>query len=115
MSDRVRSHLEQMVKILETRRARVEDSPCLAQLQKLAEEALEAERANGWQTIETAPKDGTWVLVHRHGWYLPEVAQRSIYAPVWQTLNHGVAPTHWMPLPAPPAALDARPSKEDQR
>jgi len=55
-----------------------------------------------WQPIETAPKDGTRVLLGfmggtvlsgswRHGW----AADGS--------LQNDLRPTHWQPLPNPPA------------
>jgi hypothetical protein len=69
-----------------------------------------------WQPIETAPKDGTEILVYKRyrkyqewvgkdeydfyihisfydggDWYI------SAYDPPW-----GNQPTHWMPLPEPP-------------
>lgn len=70
-----------------------------------------------WQTIETAPKDGTRILLY------PRVNQRTgectiTVARWWQparagkgfwihdgtcTLKH---PTHWQPLPAPPSDTD---------
>jgi hypothetical protein len=61
-----------------------------------------------WQPIETAPKDGTRVLVWWEHW--------SAY-PVVSYFKHGrwngeiacsegdEQPTHWQPLPEPPAAL----------
>lgn len=60
-----------------------------------------------WQPIETAPKDGTVILIGAHlgidiglwadwlnGWI--DEAQSGYHDPNW--------PTHWMPLPNPPSA-----------
>jgi hypothetical protein len=70
---------------------------------------LTQEQSSGWQPIETAPKDGTWFLAHEPG--------ESMKAMRWDTdtrdKNHAwrdhellkYEPTHWMPLPDPPAAL----------
>jgi hypothetical protein len=81
--------------------------------------ALEAAREDGWQPIETAPRDGTRILAMiRWSWSdgTDGEAQDVIYwharAQFWvcgtpmnyvQVLDEGVAPTHWRPLPAPPA------------
>lgn len=71
-----------------------------------------------WQPIETAPKDGTVILVNNPiksysnkkyykypvvmAWanrYITE-GRESYY---WKSFNHGYPkPTHWMPLPEPP-------------
>jgi hypothetical protein len=67
----------------------------------------------GWQPIETAPKDGTWVLAHRADWTLPENVQwhQGVNRGYWQTMDNGwvsasqqktCGPTHWMPLPPAP-------------
>jgi len=56
-----------------------------------------------WQPIATAPKDGTKILVHRIGWHAPEIAQWSSYSHAWVLFEGSVEPTHWMPLPNPPA------------
>lgn len=76
-----------------------------------------------WQPIETAPKDGTIILV---GWRLPEDTemqewfvmqwghiQRNGLFPgdvgMWVAPNGSMTwhetngPTHWMPLPEPPS------------
>ena len=73
-------------------------------------------RAAEWRAIESAPKDGTLILLGRSkgvwvGKYLPMF--QSGYKPEcpWQSmlLNHDHMaerygePTHWMPLPAAPA------------
>jgi hypothetical protein len=61
-----------------------------------------------WQPIETAPKDGEWVLVH--GFWYPRGDYRGTtlgaYLPdegMW-TFEGDLMdrPTHWMLLPEPP-------------
>ena len=72
--------------------------------------------ADDWQPIETAPKDGTWILglndrgncsvimwstnaLRRdevgEGWIIP--FSTGEISPFWEERV-----THWMPLPAPP-------------
>lgn len=74
---------------------------------------------DGWRPIETAPKDGTEILAYGSGVLLRD-GRTSIYAPAqhvmwwqagedhsfWATRDPeviGGRPTHWRPLPAPPA------------
>lgn len=61
-----------------------------------------------WQPIDTAPKDGEWLLVY--GFWYPKGDYSGItlgaYLPdeeMW-TFEGDLMdrPTHWMPLPAPP-------------
>lgn len=70
-----------------------------------------------WQPIETAPKDGSWILVYEPGadepcvyvvqWGVPEWGGGP---ETWVTIALGPNPdtynaeeaTHWMPLPPPP-------------
>ncbi len=75
--------------------------------------------ADRWQPIDTAPKDGTQILVFtKHGeieqskWCLPhsftyEPVSDGLYRKVPPDPEDGFwnsnTPTHWMPLPAPPA------------
>jgi hypothetical protein len=59
-----------------------------------------------WQPIETAPKDGTWILVYpAYSDTVAMVRWEGKRPPRWQMLT-GIsipcAPTRWMPLPPPP-------------
>jgi hypothetical protein len=60
-----------------------------------------------WQTIETAPKDGSDILIVRLnrvrvGFWRPKEGRWGFYGAggVWAEKNN--PPTHWMPLPEPP-------------
>lgn len=61
---------------------------------------------DGWQPIETAPKDGTWILIWGEQWSgapIPDVGHWD--DDDWRDDEHTVLAfaTHWMPLPAPPS------------
>jgi hypothetical protein len=77
----------------------------------------------GWQPIETAPKDGRWILTCRKGegpehweicahepsmWPTYELVEGDIYRRVdkpihdWRGASNFHRATHWMPLPPPP-------------
>jgi hypothetical protein len=70
--------------------------------------------SNGWQPIETAPKD-TDVLIYRiarYGPMIPIVAAlfHNGEEAGWCTFDHDSdwiegKPTHWMPLPPAPEAV----------
>ena len=63
-----------------------------------------------WLSIETAPKDGTDILL----WFGPAVGWVALckwyqkpkrgwcWVCSYTHKRHGFEPTHWMPLPAPP-------------
>jgi len=61
-----------------------------------------------WMPIETAPKDGTWLLVfgfwYPHGEYSGIALGAYLPAEEMWTFDGDLMcrPTHWMPLPEPP-------------
>ena len=67
--------------------------------------AIMAERERQWQPIETAPKDGTMVLVFTNG-HMDVTSWPENWGGKWPSAYmayaEGLEPTHWMPLPAPP-------------
>jgi hypothetical protein len=79
-------------------------------------EAAEAKaREDAWQPIETAPKDGTHVVVHARLGHNGKVRRSrrgcfvnvAHFEPSWGWLtspsDYQIKPTLWRPLPAPPA------------
>lgn len=82
--------------------------------------ALLSTPPSGWQPIETAPKDGTMVLIAdaRDG-YVCEARHLDEGRGWWARNNdptdywgEEIFPTHWMPLPQPPALLPTGEAKE---
>ncbi len=61
-----------------------------------------------WQPIETAPKDGTQILVFGHGRFAVAEFRSGEWRDMgdigWGGFYSEVLPTHWMPLPAPPVS-----------
>lgn len=58
-----------------------------------------------WQPIETAPRDGTPILVAVEGGrFYADKAEWTASGWAYPCHNHGpeISPTHWMPLPPPP-------------
>jgi hypothetical protein len=63
-----------------------------------------------WQPIETAPKDGSFVLAYNAGSMFQDMVEETMWIVQfsggrWRIALDGQSaqPTHWMPLPAPPA------------
>lgn len=79
----------------------------------------QADSSSSWRPITSAPKDGTRVILFDGFW--PQVAA-GYFHPIqkWVCGETGanMHPTHWMPLPSPPASLDRpaqKPSKMAER
>lgn len=59
---------------------------------------------DGWQPIETAPKDGRELLLATQNGIRPYVGKFSQYDLAWCEPSGLIRlPTHWQPLPTPPA------------
>lgn len=75
--------------------------------QNLAQAALKAADVAAWRLIESAPKDGTCILVPVRHIGADVVSWRMNG---WRETSNGLLmrdqPTHWMPLP--PAPCDGR-------
>lgn len=74
--------------------------------------ARSGDKIMNWQSIETAPKDGTRLLLFQKtsgdfenvqavGWWVPIMDFGYWRVPCAE----GLWPTHWMPLPAPPEGV----------
>lgn len=59
----------------------------------------------GWRPIETAPRDGTAVLLWGNG-PTCAVAQWDSEASIWSDGGWDVDATHWRPLPSPPTGKE---------
>ena len=71
------------------------------------------EGSGGWQPMETAPKDGTSILIARtiYGLACVDFAwfTSGDTGPHWRNYEaEHLFPTHWMPLPDPPKAEGER-------
>jgi len=77
----------------------------------------------GWQPIETAPKDGSeiliycgapWAKIEKAKWYAPWANWLTGNFPVDPARESGTygigsfVPTHWMPLPTPPTMEESK-------
>ena len=79
-------------------------------LERDKEMSKRCEPPEGWQPIETAPRDGTQVLVYarvlhpeKWGIYLdPKICAASYHPDAGWCVCEVRDATHWRPLPAPP-------------
>lgn len=67
-----------------------------------------------WEPIESAPKDGTFILTYDAGSSYPDDPEECIWLVNWDVDRwrimldgQSASPTHWMPLPAPPSPSGA--------
>jgi hypothetical protein len=61
-----------------------------------------------WRTMESAPRDGTAVLISEAGDFIPEIARWHVDLVGWMNEYSdrvSLSPTHWRPLPAPPTLI----------
>lgn len=92
-----------------------ESDPLLASAMKAALKALRAPQQSGWMKIESAPRDGSIIMLYqKRGYYagkptppirichwkeMPRVGFQWAFYSAPGFLD---SPTHWMPLPPPP-------------
>lgn len=77
-----------------------------------------------WRRIRTAPRDGTRLLLwssgpshaeHYVGYYeRGEAGEESQHIGWWTEDGGDIDPTHWMPLPAPPALSKSTPTQKGE-
>lgn len=94
--------------------AQLENETKTGVIAQLTARVAELEAAQGWQPIETAPKDGTIIFVEAydharltgpvHSGYWSPAYEGGPYAWVEDYDYKICDPTHWMPLPQPPAS-----------
>ena len=73
---------------------------CRSNSAENSQQTAENERQSGWQPIETAPKDGTRVLLRREGMVaLGEWRNLFGIDTWWRHGPLGGKPTHWHPIP----------------
>ena len=81
-----------------------------AQEARVARAAIRWANGEGWQSIETAPKDGTPVLLWpgQDTWLgMPAAVTGWWSRHLDWVCNAGMMwPTHWRPLPAPPEKME---------
>lgn len=82
-------------------------------LSLLADTPEPAETGSGWQPIETAPTDGTEVLLCIAGEHEPHLYHAEWRDDQWciewtDGTNPIYGATHWQPLPDPPATKGAK-------
>jgi hypothetical protein len=79
---------------------------------------LDPETVERWQPIETAPKDGTRIVLAKYVGHPDHISSLwwmtlGFWSSRWQNWNDGIEPsgladpTHWMPLPPAPALSKA--------
>lgn len=76
---------------------------------------FEGDAKREWEPIESAPKDGTHILCYSpdrisEAWYRPDMLDltKTVLGGIGWCYAGLKQPTHWMPLPAPPAAMSAK-------
>jgi hypothetical protein len=86
--------------------------PCRCSVSASKARIKALEDAAKWRPIESAPKDGTIILISGYVGNRPESGERFVVSAMWWDESGGwkddalstdfYPPTHWMPLPNPP-------------
>jgi hypothetical protein len=98
------THSGEHLPCCDTQAQRENDDP--ARVTKCDCERFRSHRSEGWQPIESAPKDGLRFLGgqrHRvYGWMWSECRWYPSATGGYYCADDGWSPTHWLPIPEPP-------------
>lgn len=70
----------------------------------------ELQSLTAWRPIDTAPRDGTRVLLYVPDWHFASKYQEGFWSgSYWESFDGtSCAPTHWLPLPAAPEVSNGK-------
>lgn len=117
-SDRYTGEVER-VRITYMTQAFLPDGLVAMSVEQVAAVAPEGRPPEGWQPMETAPKDGRAVIgfdPSRESEWMDGVEFMRWIDGTWlDPATHRMRPTHWMPLPSPPGAAASPALASDEK
>jgi hypothetical protein len=128
MSDDILTRLRRGYAFLRDQGHFITADACLAAIHEIQNlrAPTDGAEANGWRPIETAPKDGTKVLLRFEPPFNDQLedgivtgtctGDRWWLSSIWASTTAHKTPTHWQPLPPAPARSNPpSPGESDER